>query len=431
MVTQFTTRTSLGTAAVPRIQLLSDKPASTDGERSLEPPGEGVSSPEMRPTLNTSIRIDERRLSANRASALMSAQSVERQAHSRQRRPGLALWLTAAAVLAMGLVAWVGYGAASGSRTTPLGSTTNALPTPMTTGNPPARMDAMMTYDAHDGYVLLFGGTNVAGNEFGDTWTYKAGTWTKLTLATHPQARDGGYMTYDAKDGYVVLFGGCGPVTCPLGDTWKFVGGHWTQLFPTKHPSPRIGGSLAYDAKDGYAVLFGGTNAHSSVALGDTWKFVGGAWTQLTTTMSPPARFQGMMTYDTLDGYVLLFGGTNVAGTEFGDTWTFSGGAWTKLSLTNHPVARDSAMMTYDPKDSYVVLFGGGTASGDSATTWKFASGAWTQLFPSTHPSARDSGVMAYDAADSYAVLFGGSNTSGTTAYGDSWGFVTGGWTKL
>jgi hypothetical protein len=36
-------------------------------------------------------------------------------------------------------------------------------------------------------------------------------------------------MTYDAKDGYALLFGGSGS-TGMLSDTWKFVGGAWKKL---------------------------------------------------------------------------------------------------------------------------------------------------------------------------------------------------------
>lgn len=297
-------------------------------------------------------------------------------------------------------------------------------------GRPTARMDAMMAYDAHDGYLVLFGGSTHTGKQLGDTWTYHAGAWTQLALSHHPQAREGGSMTYDAADGYILLFGGCGAVTCPIADTWKFVSGAWTQLMPTSHPTIRVASMMTYDAGDGYVVLFGGTNAANTIALSDTWKFVGGAWTKLAPVASPPARFQGIMAYDSHDSYVLLFGGSNAAGTSLVDTWTFSAVVWTPHTLVTHPSARDSGMMSYDANDSYVVFFGGATSTGDRSDTWTFVAGIWTQHFPATHPTTRDSAAMAFDASDSYVLLFAGSNTAGTADYSDTWSFVGGVWTS-
>src|ERR1700674_4418410 len=73
--------------------------------------------------------------------------------------------------------------------------------------HPAARWADPIAYDAKDGYVLQFGGAG-ASKWFSETWTYKAGAWTKLTPATHPSARAGEGLVYDAADGYVLLFGG-------------------------------------------------------------------------------------------------------------------------------------------------------------------------------------------------------------------------------
>jgi hypothetical protein len=44
-----------------------------------------------------------------------------------------------------------------------------------------------MVYDAHDGYVLLFGGY-ANGFDRHDTWTYAGGVWTRI----HPGSGPGG-----------------------------------------------------------------------------------------------------------------------------------------------------------------------------------------------------------------------------------------------
>ena len=67
-----------------------------------------------------------------------------------------------------------------------------------------------MTYDAEDGYALLFGGEGTGFAYLNDTWTYANGNWTNVTsrLSTAPQGSASDLMAYDAADGYVVLYQG-------------------------------------------------------------------------------------------------------------------------------------------------------------------------------------------------------------------------------
>jgi hypothetical protein len=305
--------------------------------------------------------------------------------------------------------------------------------------SPSARYGANLVYDVKDGYVLLFGGYGASGFR-ADTWKFVGGSWTKLSPATHPTARDYAAMTYDAKDGYVLLFGGYNASAFPLDDTWKFVGGSWTELSADSLDYGLYGASMTYDVKDGYVVLFGGIwycgGPPEWCPSGGTYKFVGGTWTGLSPAKWPSPRADAAMTYDAKDGYVLLLGGTGWNGQPedytwiyHADTWKFVGGSWTELSPATHPTARSDAVMTYDVKDGYVVLFGGSGASGYRADTWKFVGGSWTRLSPATHPTARSDAVMSYDAKDGYVVLIGGSGVSGYLA--DTWKFVGGSWTEL
>jgi hypothetical protein len=148
-----------------------------------------------------------------------------------------------------------------------------------------------------------------------------------------PTTRGDASMTYDAKDGYVVMFGGATKSYTLLSGTSKFVGGKWTMLSPSVHPTARFNAVMAYDSKDRYVVLFGG--AEKSGVSNDTWKFVGGTWTKITTAQSPPARYDAVMTYDSKDGYLVLFGGYGYAGI-LNDTWTFVGGVWTNETHSHH-----------------------------------------------------------------------------------------------
>jgi hypothetical protein len=77
-----------------------------------------------------------------------------------------------------------------------------------------------MTYDPKDGYGVLFGGDNNSSSwVYGDTWKFQNGNWTNITPSLSPSARGFASMTYDAQDGYVLLFGGGGGAQQFWGDT--------------------------------------------------------------------------------------------------------------------------------------------------------------------------------------------------------------------
>ena len=125
-------------------------------------------------------------------------------------------------------------------------------------------------------------------------------------------------MAYDPVDGYLVLFGGCDSgnfwfSTCtPTNQTWVYQNGSWSQLSPTVSPPARYDASLAWDGEAQSLVLFGGNGSVTTGFLNDTWTFVHGQWTQQHPTVSPPARAAAAMVYDARDGYVLLVDGEQV-----------------------------------------------------------------------------------------------------------------------
>jgi len=303
-----------------------------------------------------------------------------------------------------------------------------------------AREWAGLVYDAADKYVLLFGGATGSGPVprvlSAETWKFVGGVWTNLTgtVVGSPSAREWFTMTYDAADGYVVLFGGYDG-TNVLGDTWTYLSGTWTQLSPSSSPSPRILSSMTYDAADGYVVLFGGATSLINLCQ-DTWKFVGGSWTNISAKKAPPVREGASLAYDAADGYVLLFGGQGTSsqnGGYLGDTWTFSAGKWTHLLLTIHPKYRAQATMTYDAADGYIILYGGTStpyASGFHSDSWKYLGGVWTKVTGSPAPPGEIRQGSTYDAEDGYVVVFGGETTSGALR-GDIWEYAAGTYTLL
>lgn len=299
-----------------------------------------------------------------------------------------------------------------------------------------------MAYDATDGYVVLFGGWNSSAI-YNDTWKFAGGVWTELTPKTHPSARALASMTYDAKDGYVLLFSGIAvnkakTVIGAPADTWKFVGGRWTNLTSSHHPTPRWGATATYDAKDLEVLLFGGIESNSTTAfvgiLSDTWTFAGGKWTKLSLSPHPSARTGYGMTYDATDGYVVLFGGCHFllpCPSPLRDTWTFVGGVWSKLSPSTVPKARGWMVLEFDPNDGYVVMFGGANNETALKDTWTFSGGVWSLLKPAHSPSARCVAASTYDAATGTVILFGGTGLQPNyPIYNDTWSFGKGAWTR-
>ena len=124
---------------------------------------------------------------------------------------------------------------------------------------PSARRWATMVYDTQDSEDVLLGGWNdQAISLLNDTWTFSGGRWS-LSSASGPLPRALGQLTFDATDGYVLLYGGtgCNAVNWLCSDTWTFRAGVWTQLFPLVSPIVENGSQevMSYDTATGYTVL--------------------------------------------------------------------------------------------------------------------------------------------------------------------------------
>ena len=240
--------------------------------------------------------------------------------------------------------------------------------TELTPSNAPsARYLAGIAWDAADGYAVMFGGYSLpSGLINNETWTYVHGTWTNLTGSTNqtPGARWRPLMTYDAGDGYVLMYGGT-TLAATYSDTWEFLHGDWTLLNVTGSPPPRFRASMAYDPADNYTVVFGGCTSFACAAPDfSTWEYHNLTWSALSPSVHPSARVYYGLTYSPLAKTLLLYGGstdpTSATG-ALGDTWNFTGGNWTSLtsSLTASPPKLAYLEMAFDPLDGYAVAYGG------------------------------------------------------------------------
>ena len=308
--------------------------------------------------------------------------------------------------------------------------------------SPPPLEYAGLAYDTTDGYALLFGGINLAGNAVATTWEFHDGNWTNLTsvLTQAPAARWGAAIGYDPVDQEVVLFGGCVSLGCSpsLNDTWGFAHGRWTDLTPTAGAAPAARGmtQFTYDAADGYMLLFGGAPVQGSTfPFDDTWSFVGGQWRLLSPNpvgLLPPNRFDGILAYDAAVGSAILFGGVGTTGL-LDDTWSFQAGNWTELSpgQGTGPSGRRAMDGAYDAADGYLLLVGGYATGTVLSDTWTFGSSGWVRTYPTgSTPTPIYAAAVTYDTVDGFVLLFsGGASTSrvytGTLAYsGGTWSIL-------
>jgi PKD repeat protein len=261
--------------------------------------------------------------------------------------------------------------------------------------------------------------------------------WTNITAqsSTLPAPRESAGMVYDSTDGYAVMFGGENTNLLPsqtYNDTWKFVAGVWTNITTSVAPSPRFGFMMADDPVDHAVVLFGGQGPGHGLGVwqNDTWEYHAGVWTNVTQSHAPPDTFWGSMSYDSATGDVLLFGGSQRdAPTYNNDTWSFHAGVWTELSPSTLPPARDDQVQVDDVADNEVLMFGGDGETVDFNDTWAYSGGTWSLVASATGPDIRAGPGMAYDASAGAVVMYGGFPAS--DYYYSTWVFQAGIWTDF
>ena len=131
------------------------------------------------------------------------------------------------------------------------------------------------------------------------------------SCAAPPLAKRGNHtVAYDSARSRLVLFGGSNEIGFNFGDTWLFDGANWNPV-ASFTPDQRYSHGMAYDINRGRMVVFGG-----AVGIGnygsDTWENSGIAWTKVCTGggCTPPSkRAEFGMTYDSTRGKTVLFGG--------------------------------------------------------------------------------------------------------------------------
>ncbi|MBI3890435.1 MAG: hypothetical protein HY303_02770 [Candidatus Wallbacteria bacterium] len=182
---------------------------------------------------------------------------------------------------------------------------------------------------------------------------------------------------------------------------------------------------MTFDSLRGHVVLFGGA-AGIDALLSDTWEWDGSGWTQKFPSPSPMARAYHQMSYDSLRRRVAVyFGQTATYDQNFNPTYDFAfdvqewdGAAWTPREPGAHPNAQMRHGIAFDTIRRVAVLFGGfGFSRGPASATWELASDPISVQRPLTAGTDRDRTVTA----GLPVTLSGSADNGGAAPIAYSW----------
>ncbi len=268
--------------------------------------------------------------------------------------------------------------------------------------------------------------------------------WSNLTSAVNagPSGRIAPALAWDPSDGYILFYGGETGSVIALGDTWTYSNGVWTNVTAAVSGAPPAlaGSGLAYDPASGNIVLFGGVDVGGR-DTNYTWAYHAKTWTNLTSTAGTPpsGRVLVGLSTDSTDHQLVLFGGRTQTGAWQRDTWTFNT-TWKNVTSLQ-PFAMPyifTPILTDDPAGHGAFLTGPmiwGSASYEPGT-FVFSAGAWQNLTSSlpTEPVGFIYGAGAYLPSISGVVAFSSVfvNKSGSELIAtETWEFSNGAWTNV
>lgn len=166
---------------------------------------------------------------------------------------------------------------------------------------------------------------------------------------------------------------------------------------------------------------------------------VGPVCSDQRTSASPRAKFHYAVTWDPVNGRMLLFGGDD--GTISSELWSYcpATDAWTLIQPTGPGIApRYNHTMVWDAARERALVFGGAVlgVAGTSNELWAFtpADLRWSRLAPAGRlPPGRGAHVAVWDPVGDRMLMFGGQFGDAADVYADLWSYspVTNRWEAL
>jgi hypothetical protein len=278
-------------------------------------------------------------------------------------------------------------------------------------GSPPARSGHSAAYDSVNNIMIIFGGcSGFCIPALNDTWTLSnanglGGTpvWTELMptfgAGNGPAARTNSAAGYDQSNNRLLIYSGQDGSANPcstFSDVWLLTNANglgsnpsgWAESDPlvfSNTPSDTLpglnGAGSVYDPAGGGLTVFGGKTIVEDVcqATNGVWGVFSNLFTSFYTLIpegaagSPPARSFASLVHDATGGRMLVFGGTNTAGTDLNDVWALSSGVpiWSKLGPSGMPpAARTGQAAIFDSANQRMTIFAGSNTSGVLNDVW-------------------------------------------------------------
>ncbi len=182
--------------------------------------------------------------------------------------------------------------------------------------------------------------------------------------------------------------------------------GMWT-LASTTGPGARYGHGMTFDSVRGNTVLFGGTTANSeSGRRSDTWTWDGSTWT-VRSVSGPSPRLESPMVFDEARGVAILTGGYLGGNQRSRETWDWNGSAWTLRSST--APRRSNHLLLYRPAENLTYMLTGYDESwgrGAVDDPWVWNGSMWTQR--PLIPCQPRLDAVGWVRADDTITIFGG-----------------------
>ncbi len=254
---------------------------------------------------------------------------------------------------------------------------------------------------------------------------FVAATLLALPLfATNPSPRYAPRMAFDENSGIGILFGGRGSDDPATGlvhgsnETWAWVLNQWVQQFPEVTPPARSEHAMVYDSKRDRIIMFGGRKEASVVrqrfgVLGDTWAWQNGEWIDLAPGTTPPARYFPGLAYDRDRDRVILFGGydfvqqdKSVTLRSLTDTWEYDGDNWQKVNDNGPAVAKP--LLVYDQARRQTLMLAVDSEFATKMYRWDTASSSWQSVAPATLPRCVNEAQFVYRTQFQRPLVAGG-----------------------
>jgi Galactose oxidase, central domain len=269
-------------------------------------------------------------------------------------------------------------------------------------------------------------------------------------FASNPSPRGYPRMVFDAQTGEIVLFGGTSAYdkgtqrSYDSAETWVWNGTRWVQRYPAHNPPARAAHAMTYDSIRGRIIMFGGrqlkgqatpsTDIEPIQVINDTWIYDNNDWTQLDPPFSPPARMLAGMAFDSVRDRVVLYGGTSVAADGFTGSPLYD--SWefdgtTWKQIDNESVKVGRPILAFDKARNQMILMGVDTSFKTKMYRLDTATSKWVEITPEKLPDCVNEGAVVYQEHNQTLMATGGV-CSVTQSFNDqTWEWNGTTWTEI